>query len=77
MNKDMNKDILQNIKNKYPTLQEFGIDCMNCKVYGSHDSKDFGMCGNCCICRRKHNVDLTRKKTVSRINKNIFFILFK
>ncbi len=50
---------------------------MNCKVYGSHDSKDFGMCGNCCICRRKHNVDLTRKKTVSRINKNIFFILFK
>jgi hypothetical protein len=46
----MNKDILQNIKNKYPTLQEFGIDCMNCKVYGSDDSKEFGMCGNCCIC---------------------------
>jgi hypothetical protein len=48
---------------------------MNCKVYGSHDSKDFGMCGNCCICRRKHNVDLTRKKQLVELIK-IYFLFY-
>jgi hypothetical protein len=45
----MNTDILENIKNKY-TISQFGLDCLNCEMYGNLDSQEFGMCGNCCIC---------------------------
>jgi hypothetical protein len=43
----MNNNILKNIQRDYPTLQ-FGLNCTNCEVYGTEDSKEFGMCSNCC-----------------------------
>ncbi len=45
----MNNDILVNIKNQYPDILQFGLNCRNCILQGDIDSKEFGLCGNCCV----------------------------